>query len=506
MDKKITYGLLSIFIVVLVIRLYFAFTIPNLTYDSYFHLRQVENIVDTGLPLFNDPLSYGGREIRFLPFFHYLMALFNLLLPLTLVAKIIPNLLIASLTLIIFFISNKISNNPTASLFSAGIAGFLPILFNTNSFTVATLFLPLMFLTIYAFLNVEQPKYVYMYLLFFLLLCLTSPITFLLLVGFGIYLLLSLVEGIKIKEREVEIIIFSLFFYAWVQLLFFKNTLLAQGIGFIWQNVPSTTIQQYFPNISLAYAIILISILPFLAGIIVIYNSLFKSKDEQALVLIGLVISTSILALLKLVQSALVLPFFALILAILFSLFYRDLFNYINQTKFSFQKIYPFILAILLAVTLILPAATTALDQKTPSNDEVNAFIWLKDNTPKNAGVLGLLEEGNLITYYGHRKNLMDDQFILIKDVDERFVALNTLFTTSFETYALSILGQYNINYLVLTPSAKEKYSIQSFKYTSGACLKKVYSNFLDKDLSLEGPVTIFELKCTLERSGQESQ
>jgi len=503
MDKKITYGLISIFIVVLIIRLYFAFTIPNLTYDSYFHLRQVENIKDTGLPLFSDPLSYGGREIRFLPFFHYLMALFNLLLPLTLVAKIIPNLLIASLTIIVFFISNKISNHPTASLFSAGIAGFLPILFNTNSFTVNALFLPLMFLTIYAFLKVEQPQYGYIYLFFFLLLCLTSSATFLLIMGFGIYLLLSVVEGIKIKQKELEIIIFSLFFYVWVQILFFKNTLLEQGIRFIWQNVPSTIIQQYFPSISLVYAIILISILPFIAGIIVVYNSLFKSKDGQAFVLISLVISTSILALLKLVQSNLVLPFFALILAILFSLFYRDVFNYLSQTKLAYQQIYPVILAILLAVTLILPAAATTQDQKTPSDDEINAFIWLRDNTPENVGVLGLLEEGNLITYYGHRKNLMDNQFILIKDVDERFIAINTLFTTSFETYALNLLGQYNINYLILTPTAKQKYSIKSFKYTSGACLQKAYSNFLDKDLAVEGPVTIFELKCALQRSEQ---
>ena len=68
----------GIFLAVLLLRLVLAFMIPEFTYESYFHLRQVEHIVETGLPFYQDQLSYGGRELAFLPFFHYLAALFGL--------------------------------------------------------------------------------------------------------------------------------------------------------------------------------------------------------------------------------------------------------------------------------------------------------------------------------------------------------------------------------------------------------------------------------------------
>ncbi|MBI2665042.1 hypothetical protein HYX12_00280 [Candidatus Woesearchaeota archaeon] len=80
--KRTNKILLGIFLVTLLTRLTLAFIVPNFTYESYFHLRQVEHIGQTGLPLYQDGLSYGGRELVFLPLFHYLAAFFDLFLPL----------------------------------------------------------------------------------------------------------------------------------------------------------------------------------------------------------------------------------------------------------------------------------------------------------------------------------------------------------------------------------------------------------------------------------------
>ena len=71
MQKKTWYLLAVILVLALTLRLYLAFSTPNFTHASYFHLRQVEEISTTGLPIFEDPLSYSGREYRFLPLFHY---------------------------------------------------------------------------------------------------------------------------------------------------------------------------------------------------------------------------------------------------------------------------------------------------------------------------------------------------------------------------------------------------------------------------------------------------
>jgi hypothetical protein len=160
-SKKHKYWLLAIFLVTLTVRLFLAFSIPNFTYDSYFHIRHVEHVTEHGLPLYEDPLSYGGRELVFLPFFHYFAAFFDLFLPIELVAKILPNLLFASLTIIVYLISrHKLTNS--GPLFSAFIAGSLPILYSTNRFSPESLFLPLIFLSIYAFMNIEKKNYLYL--------------------------------------------------------------------------------------------------------------------------------------------------------------------------------------------------------------------------------------------------------------------------------------------------------------------------------------------------------
>ncbi len=494
--------LVSLFVITIAVRLFFAFTIPNFTYESYFHLRQAEHILQTGLPLYHDDLSYGGRDIRFLPFFHYFMAFFGLFLPLEFAAKIIPNILLASLIITTYLISKKVTHHETGSLLAAFIAAFLPILFSTNSFTVNALFLPLTFLTIYAFLNIQEHahrnspqlrKHLYLYLILLFILSITSPLAILLFVGFAIYFLLSLLEGQSINRAELETAIFSFFFFLWIQFLFFKRSLLEQGISFIWQNVPSKIIVQYFPKFPLAEALVLVSIIPFLSGAVVAYRSLFQHKNQKLFLLISLVIAATILTWLRLIRFKQSLAFFSVILAILFASFYQDAEKYVHKTRLAQYKKYllPLILVLLFFSTL-LPAMNAAALQDTPSEEEIAAFQWLGENTPPKATVLATLDEGHLVTYYGKRKNLIDDRFMLVKEAEKRFQDLTSLFTTRFQTQALDIAEQYKIEYFVLTPSAKEKYNLKhDFPYATKRCFERAYAN----------ETLIFRRQCRLEEA-----
>ena len=73
-----------LFLSVLAIRLSIAFQTPYFSDDgSYLALRQIDEITSTGTPLYHDPLSYGGRLFIFPPLFHYILAVFNILLPLS---------------------------------------------------------------------------------------------------------------------------------------------------------------------------------------------------------------------------------------------------------------------------------------------------------------------------------------------------------------------------------------------------------------------------------------
>jgi len=489
MEKKKRNWLLIIFLATLFLRLTLAFMTPNFTYESYFHLRQVEHITETGLPIYDDNLSYSGRTFQFLPFFHYLIAFFNLFLPLELAAKIIPNILLASLTIIVYLISKKITKNETASFLSAFVAGFLPILFSTNSFGPETLFLPLTFLTIYTFFNIRKKIYLYWYVLLFLILSLTSSATFLLIMGFGIYLLLAVIEKKEIDREEIEVILFSVFFFVWIQFLFFKNLFIEKGISFIWQNVPPQIIQEYFPTVSVAQALILVSIIPFLVGVFVVYRSLFQLKNERSFLLISFAVSTTLLTWSRLIEFKLSLAFFSIILAILFAPFYQDLKIFIKKTRVSHWANYlPIILIGLLALTMIFPAVKVSLEQETPTNSEIAAFRWLKENTPENSRVLALLEEGHLITYYGKRKNIIDNKFASIKDIEERFSDSNSLFTTKFQTQASDLIDKYNLDYIMFTTKAKEKYQQSNFKYLSINCFERVYKD----------DTKIYRVKCSL--------
>ncbi len=489
MDKAHRYWLLAIFLITVAARLAIAFAIPHFTYDSYFHLRQVEHITETGFPLYKDDLSYGGRLLIFLPLFHYLAAFFDLFLPLELVAKILPNLLLSTLTLLAYLISKKITSNTTASLLAALTAGFLPVLFHPNSFTATSLFLPLLFLLIYAFLNLKDQRFIYIYITAFLLLSFTSAATILIIIGFGLYVLLSLLEGKHLSRAELELMVFSIFFFIWSQFLFFKNVFIMEGIAFIWRNIPPQVIFQYFPSISLLQALVLVSIIPFLAGIYVVYRSMFRLKAQRSFLLISLVISTTLLAWLRLLEFKLSLSFFGIILAILFASFYQESVQYLNRTKVArLKNIYLLLVIALIIASTIYPAVASALTQDIPSKEDVNAFQWLQENTPATAGVAALLEEGHLVTYAAQRRNLMDNQFGLINNVEQRFADLDSLYTARFQTQALEILDRHNIHYIMVTARAQERFSFRKFTYATPACFRKVYD---------EGP-RIYKVTCSL--------
>ena len=489
-ERKYTRWLAAIFLLTLAVRLILAFTTPNFTYDSYFHLRQIEHISETGLPLYNDPLSYGGRQHIFLPVFHYVFAAFSFFMPVEIAAKAFSALLFSTLTILAYLIAARITQNKPASLFSALIAGFLPVLFTPNRLSIDALFFPLVFLNIYAFLRLPERKYLYTYLGSFILLCFVSSATALLIIGYGVYVLLSFMEGAALPKAEKELFIFSLFFFGWSQFLFFKNVLASYGIAFIWRNVPPQIVSDYFPSLSIPAAIVLVSLVPFLAGTYMVYRSLFYLHDRKLLFLISLVISTTILTWLRLAEFLFSLALFGVVLAIFFAPFYQQSLDYLRKTRFTFLKNnYAILIGVILIFSTVWPALNAALGQETPTPEEVAAFRWISRELPEDATVLALLEEGHLLTYYGQRKNMMDDQFALVRDVPVRFAGLQALYTTVFQTQAFELMTKYGLDYVMITPRAKQQYMLAGLKYYSPECFERVYG----------AETRIYRVKCALQ-------
>ena len=81
---------------------------------------------------------------------------------------------------------------------------------------------------------------------------------------------------------------------------------------------------------------------------------------------------------------------------------------------------------------------------------------------------------------------------MLVKDAEQRFQDLTSLFTTRFQTQALEIAEEYDLEYFVLTPAAKEKYNLKrGFPYTSKRCFELVYDH----------ETKIYQRQCQLEET-----
>jgi hypothetical protein len=481
--KKVHVILLLIFLFVLGARLYYSFSTPYLSSDeSYFNLRQIESIKDTGKPIIHDSLSYSGRTFIFTPGFHYLLAFLSYIFPLAFVVKFFPNLFAASIVIFTYLIAKKITKKAYAALFTAFISGFIPVYFNEtfNSLSVYSLFIPLMFFLLYCFLNIKKQFYIYLYIILLIILSLIHPSIVIFGVALIIYLLLIKLEKIPYDKAELELIIFSLFFILWIQSIMLKKLFLFHGPLIIWQNIPQEILTNYFSKITILEGIYNIGILPFFYGIYMIYNNLFKKKNKQIYLLIAFALTIGLLLWLRMVKVQLGLIFLGIILTILFSEFYSYYTSYIRTTRAArFLNMFIFLLFLAFFLTSIIPSLALAKNTAEHSvvKDKILALQWISRNSAEDATILASIDEGNLITAISERKNVFDSNFLLIKNSDEIFNDVERIFVTRYSTEAIKLLSKYSVDYIFFSQDVKDYYNINSLSYISHECFELAYEN-----------------------------
>ena len=238
MKNKYLKILFIIFFLSLFFNLYLSFSSPYLNNDkSYFNLRVIDNIKSTGLPIFYDNLSYGGRYLLIQPLFYYI---FTILSFIPLCFKIFPALLISSLVIINYFIAKEITNDERSSLFTALLSGFIPIYSKVliNQFSVYNLVLPLIAFMILCFIKLENKKYLKWFILGSFLLPLVHSSSFLFLFILLFYILLMNAEDLKLTRLKKETLIFSFFLIFLINILFFKKAFLQYGFSVAYGNNP----------------------------------------------------------------------------------------------------------------------------------------------------------------------------------------------------------------------------------------------------------------------------
>ncbi len=478
--------LLSIFLLCLVLRLYFAFQNPYFDYgEAYLNLGRIEHTSQTGLPLIVDSLSYGGIQAVYLPLFHYILAFFSFFIPVVLVGKIIPNVMGASIVFVIYAITKKITKNDVASLFAAFASIFIPVFMadTVNSISINTLSVPLIFLCIYF---LRDLRYINYFIVAFLLLVFTSSSVMFLIIAFLLYLILLKSAGLSESKHTIELVVFSTFFALWLNLLIFRKGLIQQGYHLIWQNIPTSLLSNFFMNFNLLDAILKIGLLPLFLGIFVIYSQVFTEKNKDIYLITGLCFSSLLLLWAKLISLSLGLSILGFSLAILFGVFMHKMLDYVIKTKLSKMKsVLVSIVLILFILTSVIPTYFYMQDNNIPSDSLIQSMVWLRENT-EQVKILGILNEGSLITSIAKKKNVFDSNFMFVKNPQQYLNDAKTIYTTPYITDAIRLLDTYQVDYVLLSEETKKQYNIDFPPSFSKNCFKEVY---------ISG-VSIYEVKC----------
>lgn len=467
-----------LFIIILAVRLLFAFHETGFSYDAYNALRQTEHIKQTGLPLFKDPLSYSGRTIIFPPLFYYLLALFNLFIPLAFTAKIIPSLGFASLVLIIYFITKHITKNKVAALIAAFFSGFVPIIYTTiNQVSVYSLALVLIFLLSYTFLRIEEKGFAVLSIILLILALFTHTSVFTLLISFFIYFLILRLGKHRINIKEIEITLFLLFLALWFNILLYKKAFFMHGIRFIWQNIPAPLLSSYFQDISFLRVIYAVGIVPLLLGVYAIYHVFFKTRNRAASLYISFAIVAFIMLWLKLIPFKTGLLFLSINLIILSAYSLKIILVNASKTKIrALPNIMTSLVILIFILTTLTPFIKT-IKPRTPPPQDIEALNWVRNNTPQDAVILGSVKEGFLINHIAKRKNVADPNFLLINNINQRYNDINHLFTLRLKSEAIRLLNKYAVDYIFLSTNSMKEYNLTKLFYAEEDCFELVYDN-----------------------------
>lgn len=492
--------LIVLFLLVFGIRSYYSFQTDEFSDDfSYFMLRQVDEITSTGTPLFNDDLSYGGKLNIFTPLYYYIISFFSLFLGVSIATKLIPALFASLIIFVAYLISLKLTNNKNMAFLTAIVTGFVPVFYTVtvNKLNINSISVPLMFLMLYFFMKSTSHKYLILYLVSLVILSLITPMAFLAILSFLLYLLIIKLGNLKLERREIEIILFSTFFFVWVSFLFFKKALIFHGPSFIWQNIPAQLLTNYFSEITINLALYKIGIIPFLTGIFVIYKNAFKNKNKDINLLLSFIFSIGLMLWFKLIQLDIGLMFLGISLALLFGNFMLTFLSYLKKTKFYFLKNAVFaLLFLLILITLFNPSIVNAKDslENTPKSSVMKALKWFNENSEDNATIISIFENGHQINYFAKRKNIMDSNFFLVEDTTERYDDIERIYKTKSEIEAIRLMNKHNTNYLLLSFEVRKKLDIEEISYIEedlkeDKCFELVY-DYVTK---------IYKLTCTVD-------
>ena len=192
----------------------------------------------------------------------------------------------------------------------------------------------------------------------------------------------------------------------------------------------------------------------------------------------GVLLAVFLLLVLRLINLNIGLAFLGIALTILSAVALARHFIYFRKTKFyKFENYLTVIIVIAVVILSIIPSYITSKDiiKSTIADEEFSLFKEIKGKTPPGSTVLAPLEFGHLITYKAKRKNVVDSNFLLAPNPEQRLLDIEDIYTTQFEVKALELLEKYAVDYIVTNKKMIEKYNIGEVSYIKDEkCFKEI--------------------------------
>ena len=480
MENKTVYAILALILLSsLAANLYVLYYEP-LPEDAYFSLRYAEHVKEKFTPLTSDELSYGGRNLEE-PFLYYYLLGLAAKIDENLV-RIIAALITTSIILVVFLISSTFISKGL-SLIPSVFAAFLPAMFKISIISPNVLAFLILFLLIYSFMRINEKGFLYLFIILSFLLPLTSFLSIFFIFAALIFLFIMFIEGKRLSELEWETLLFSIFVNVLVVLMMFRNSLLSYGPSFIWQNIPSSVLMEYFREFSPVEIITVLGLASLILGVI---GFAFSFKEKNSLLLSSFFISALVFLWLRIIPFSIGLILLSLSLAALSAISLKVLNPYIKRTKFSkFRDRIVQVLFALAIITSVVPVVFAVMNYESKvSASTENAIETIGGN---GSVILAPHEYGHAITYAGS-KNVADSLFLLAPAPDKRVKDIEIVYSSQSETTVLEIMRRYEVDYLVLDDYAREKFGVNELSYIGDKkCFSKVYD---------EKETKVYRFKC----------
>jgi hypothetical protein len=394
----------------------------------------------------------------------------------------------SSSAFLVYLISLKSTESPTAAWFSALLISTSPLLIiNSLSYHELLFALPLMLMFLYFFM---QNKLNITALIFsFVILTFLNLASFYLLFILIIYFLIMNAIGIKNEKKEFESVLLMLIIFFGVLTIF---SIVFQDFGRIpifYNNLPTELLIQNFSGFSLLYRI-------FSPGLIVVLFSavgayyIISRANEKAVLPLSMLIGGVILSVIG--SEKLFLAIFGISASIIAAHGVSYFLQWISISKASeYKKIIFLILAIIIAVSGLTQGLIgyNNIKSNSASEDELLAFQFVSNLAHKNIFVP--LELTSRTEYYTKKNVFIKGDFTGVYDSNIYYDKYSQLMNTRSSVEALRLLNENDIGIMIF-------YSNELPFYLNEEVIEKTcFTRYNFNSLS------VFEVDCKVRNNGK---